>query len=274
LPAFLINHVVDEVAIGLPIKSLYEQIDNIVRLCEKQGIIIRFLSDIFNQKFAHLEAERFGEENFVSFYTGNLIGWPVQIKRVIDFFVSLISIIILSPLFLIISLGIRFTSTGPIFFIQERLGQNKRIFRLYKFRTMVPDAEKMITKLEHLNEVDGPAFKIRNDPRTTPFGRLLRKTSLDEVPQLINVLKGDMSIVGPRPLPVRDYNGFNHDWQRRRFSVRPGITCLWQINGRTNVSFWKWMELDLEYIDNWSLWLDLKIMAKTIPAVIKGTGAS
>ena len=139
---------------------------------------------------------------------------------------------------------------------------------------MVPDAEKLITQLEYLNEVDGPAFKIKDDPRVTGFGRFLRKTSIDELPQLINVLKGDMSIVGPRPLPLRDYKGFNHDWQRRRFSVRPGITCLWQISGRSNTSFEKWMELDMEYIDHWSPWLDFTILAKTIPAVIKGSGAA
>ena len=122
--------------------------------------------------------------------------------------------------------------------------------------------------------MDGPAFKIKNDPRITPFGRFLRKTSIDELPQLINVLRGDMSLVGPRPLPVRDYKGFSEDWQRRRFSVRPGITCLWQINGRSNTTFEKWMELDMQYIDNWSFWLDLTILIKTIPEALYGRGAS
>jgi lipopolysaccharide/colanic/teichoic acid biosynthesis glycosyltransferase len=137
---------------------------------------------------------------------------------------------------------------------------------------MVPDAEGQLREVEHLNEVSGPVFKIKNDPRLTRFGKFLRKTSIDELPQLFNVLKGEMSLVGPRPLPVRDYEGFEQDWQRRRCSVRPGITCLWQVNGRSSIPFEKWMELDMEYIDQWSLWMDFKILAKTIPAVLKGTG--
>jgi lipopolysaccharide/colanic/teichoic acid biosynthesis glycosyltransferase len=139
---------------------------------------------------------------------------------------------------------------------------------------MVPDAERLMPALESRNEVSGPVFKIRNDPRITPVGRFLRRTSIDELPQLINVLKGDMSLVGPRPLPVRDYEGFNEDWQRRRFSVKPGITCLWQVNGRSEISFDQWMLLDLQYMDEWSLWLDLKILARTVPAVMRGSGAA
>jgi lipopolysaccharide/colanic/teichoic acid biosynthesis glycosyltransferase len=138
---------------------------------------------------------------------------------------------------------------------------------------MVVDAEKQMEQLQHLNEVSGPVFKIKDDPRITPIGKFLRKTSIDELPQLFSVLKGDMSLVGPRPLPVRDYEGFNEDWQRRRFSVKPGITCLWQVQGRSTISFEKWMELDLQYIDKWSLWLDLQILVQTIPAVLKGSGA-
>src|SRR3990172_2802307 len=159
----------------------------------------------------------------------------------------------------------------PALFVQQRVGLNKRRFRLYKFRTMVPDAEKKLSELEHLNEASGPVFKIKQDPRITPLGRILRRTSIDELPQLLNVLKGDMSLVGPRPLPVRDYNGFDKDWHRRRFSVRPGMTCLWQVNGRSDVSFERWMELDMEYIDNWCLSLDIRILAKTIPAVLLGS---
>jgi len=169
---------------------------------------------------------------------------------------------------------IKLTSPGRVLFSQRRLGYNKRVFNIYKFRTMVEDAEQRIKQLAHLNEVSGPVFKIRNDPRITPIGRLLRRASIDEVPQLFNVLKGDMSLVGPRPLPARDYEGFNQDWQRRRFSVRPGLTCLWQINGRSSIPFEKWMQLDLQYIDKWSLWLDLEILIRTIPAVLKGTGAA
>jgi len=145
---------------------------------------------------------------------------------------------------------------------------------MYKFRTMVPNAETLLPGLQALNEVSGPVFKIRNDPRITVVGRVLRRTSLDELPQLFNVLRGEMSLVGPRPLPMRDYEGFSEDWQRRRFSVRPGITCLWQVNGRSNIAFDHWMKLDLQYVDQWSIWLDMKILAQTIPAVMKGAGAA
>jgi lipopolysaccharide/colanic/teichoic acid biosynthesis glycosyltransferase len=138
---------------------------------------------------------------------------------------------------------------------------------------MVTNAEELQKTLEHLNEIDGPVFKIKNDPRITPIGKFLRQTSLDELPQLYNVFKGDMSLVGPRPLPLRDCAGFNQDWHRRRFSVRPGVTCLWQISGRSSITFEKWMELDMAYINQWSLWLDLKILAATVPAILKQRGA-
>jgi lipopolysaccharide/colanic/teichoic acid biosynthesis glycosyltransferase len=154
------------------------------------------------------------------------------------------------------------------------VGLNKRQFVMYKFRTMIPNAEKAQEQLLALNEMTGPVFKIKNDPRVTPIGRFLRKTSLDELPQLWNVLTGDMSLVGPRAMSVRDYQFFSEDWQRRRFSVRPGITCLWQVNGRNSIPFEQWMQLDMQYIDKWSLWLDLKILARTIPAVLKGSGAA
>jgi lipopolysaccharide/colanic/teichoic acid biosynthesis glycosyltransferase len=154
-----------------------------------------------------------------------------------------------SPVFLAAAPAIKITSPGSVLFIQDRMGLNKRRFPLYKFRTMVPDAEKRQAELEGLNECKGAAFKIKNVPRITRIGKILRKTSIDELPQLINVLKGEMSLVGPRALPLRDYNNFSRDWHRRRFSVRPGITCLWQINGRSSIAFEKWMELDMKYID-------------------------
>ena len=144
---------------------------------------------------------------------------------------------------------------------------------MYKFRTMVANAEQRQAQLESLNEADGPIFKIKDDPRLTRIGKFLRKASIDELPQLLNVLKNDMRLVGPRPLDLRDYYGLQGDWLRRRFSVRPGITCLWQINGRSSVSFQEWMRLDMCYIDRWSITLDLEILAKTIPAVLRGTGA-
>jgi exopolysaccharide biosynthesis polyprenyl glycosylphosphotransferase len=272
-PSYLRAHVVDEVVIGLPVKSLYHEAAKIVALCEEQGIVVRYLSSLFNPRLANARAEEFGEEAVITFHSGILYGWPLIVKRLLDISVSAVLLILLIPLFLLTAPLIKLTSKGPVFFIQPRVGLNKHRFRLYKFRTMVPDAEERMEELEELNEMDGPVFKIRNDPRITPVGRFLRKTSIDELPQLFNVLKGDMSLVGPRPLPVRDYNGFDQDWERRRFSVRPGITCLWQINGRNDVSFQNWMELDMQYIDKWSFWLDIRILAKTIPAVLKGSGA-
>src|SRR5690606_23702383 len=156
----------------------------------------------------------------------------------------------------------------------DRYGYNRRLFRMYKFRTMTVGAEAMQEQLEHLNEARGPVFKIRDDPRITPIGRFLRRTSLDELPQLFNVLKGDMSLVGPRPLPKRDVNHFQDAWLMRRFSVLPGLTCLWQVSGRSNLGFDDWVTLDLAYIDRWSLRLDFLILLRTIPAVFKGTGAA
>src|SRR6202045_671475 len=201
-------------------------------------------------------------------------GWALLVKRILDIIISSGCIVFFLPLLLITAVLIKLTSAGPVFFIQKRVGLNKRVIKVWKFRTMVANAAQRQQALEHLNEVTGPVFKIMNDPRVTRLGKFLRKTSVDELPQLFNVLKGDMSLVGPRPLPVRDYEGFSEDWHRRRFSVRPGITCLWQVNGRTSIAFDQWMELDMQYIDRWSLWLDLKILAKTIPALLKGSGAA
>lgn len=274
-PAILREHVIDEVVVSLPMKSLYEQAARIVSLCEEQGVIVRFLENIlFDLQFSLAKSELFDKTPLLTIYPGAINGWMTLVKRAIDFSLSLALLIVFFPLLAFIALGIKLSSPGPVFFVQERVGLNKRRFRLFKFRTMVPDAEAKMAELEHLNELDGPVFKIKNDPRITKLGKILRKTSLDELPQLLNVLKGDMSLVGPRPMAVRDYNLFDQDWQRRRFSVLPGITCLWQINGRNNVSFEQWMQLDLQYIDQWTLWLDLKILAKTLPAVIRGEGAA
>jgi lipopolysaccharide/colanic/teichoic acid biosynthesis glycosyltransferase len=175
---------------------------------------------------------------------------------------------------LAIAATIRLTSPGPALFVQERYGLRKRLFRMYKFRTMVTDAEKLQPGLESQNEVQGPAFKIRNDPRITPLGRILRKTSLDELPQFLNVLNGEMSLVGPRPLPIRDVSRFDNASLMRRFSVKPGLTCLWQISGRGDGDFERWIELDLRYIDTWSLSLDMEILARTVPSVLAGRGAA
>lgn len=275
LPSFLRKNIIDEVMIVLPMKSAYHQAASIIKLCGEQGIIVRIHPSIFDLKMARSKTEQFEEDLIITLFPGAMtMGWPILIKRIIDIAISLILLILLAIPFLIIAFLIKLTSSGPIFFVQERVGFNKRKFKLYKFRTMIPTAEQKLSELKHLNEVSGPVFKIKNDPRITRFGKILRRTSVDELPQLINVLKGDMSLVGPRPLPVRDYEGFKQDWHRRRFCVRPGITCLWQVNGRNSIPFEKWMHLDMQYIDRWSLWLDLKILVKTIPAVLKGTGAS
>jgi exopolysaccharide biosynthesis polyprenyl glycosylphosphotransferase len=272
-PAFLRERVVDEVVIALPMKSMYAQAARVAALCEEQGIIVRLLANFFNLKLARSRAEEFEHVSVITLGSSSMAGWQLLGKRLLDFSASLVSLILFTPLFLVTALLIKLTSPGPVFFIQERLGLNKRRFRLFKFRTMVQGAEHRLAELAHLNEASGPVFKIKNDPRLTRVGKFLRKTSIDELPQLFNVLKGDMSLVGPRPLPLRDYQGFDQDWQRRRFSVRPGITCLWQINGRSSTPFEKWMELDMLYIDHWSLGLDLKILAKTLPAVLRGVGA-
>lgn len=274
LPDFLRDNVVDEVVMALPVRSLYARASQIASLCDEQGITLRFLPNIFNSKVAWPRAEELEGDYLITHAAGPGEGWPVVVKRIIDFTVSLTLIVLLSPLFLLVAILMKLYSPGPVFFVQTRLGLNKRRFAIYKFRTMVPNAEQKMQDLEEFNEVSGPVFKIKNDPRITPIGKFLRKTSIDELPQLFNVLRGEMSLVGPRPLPVRDYEGFDQDWQRRRFSVIPGITCLWQVNGRSSIDFEKWMELDMQYIDEWSLWLDLKILAQTIPAVLKGSGAA
>jgi exopolysaccharide biosynthesis polyprenyl glycosylphosphotransferase len=274
LAEFLRHNVVDEVAIYVPLRSFYEHAAQMAALCEQQGIIMRFDSDLFNLKIARPRTTVFGGDEPQLAQSVSLKGHAFFLKRAIDILVSSVVLVLFAPLLLAIALMIRFTSPGPILFGQVRLGFNKRRFTMYKFRSMVPDAERIQEELLHLNEMSGPVFKMRNDPRVTPMGRILRKTSLDELPQLFNVLKGEMSLVGPRALSVRDYQLFNEDWQRRRFSVPPGITCLWQIHGRNSIPFERWMELDMQYIDKWSLWLDLKILARTIPAVLKGSGAA
>lgn len=278
LPGFLRRNVVDEVMIALPIRSFHEHASRIAELCEQQGIVVRIMSDFFDLKGTRPVAEDFGDGALISHYSSPaILGWPIMIKRIIDIIVSASALILLLPVLIATAILIKLTSPGPVFFIQKRVGLNKRVFDIFKFRTMVVDAEDRLADLEHRNEVSGPVFKIKMDPRVTPLGRFLRKTSIDELPQLINVFKGDMSLVGPRPLQLRDYELFTAagpDWQRCRFSVRPGITCLWQVNGRSSIPFEEWMELDQQYVRKWSLWLDFQILAKTIPAVLKGSGAA
>jgi exopolysaccharide biosynthesis polyprenyl glycosylphosphotransferase len=277
LPSYVRRNIVDEVVLALPIRSFHGFASEIASACEQQGIIVRFLPNIFDLKEARQRADEFDGHATISHESTITDFWGLAIKRTIDIVVSLTAILLISPVMLLAALLVKLTSPGPIFFVQKRLGLNKRMFHIYKFRTMVMDAEERLKDIEHQNEANGPVFKIKRDPRITLVGAFLRKTSIDELPQLFNVLKGEMSLVGPRPLQVRDYELFEtycQDWQRKRFSVRPGITCLWQVMGRSSTTFEKWMELDLQYIRTWSLWLDLEILAKTVPAVLKGSGAA
>ena len=269
----LSDNVIDEVIICLPIKTFYDRMESIAAIAEEQGITVRIHSDLFNLKLARAIPGELGEVPILSLYTTSLSEWQRFAKNSIDFTGALILLITSAPLLLLISLLIKLTSPGSVFYVQERVGLNKRRFRMYKFRTMGVDADAKQAKLESMNEANGPVFKMKNDPRVTKFGKWLRKTSLDELPQLFNVLLGDLSLVGPRPLPERDFRKFDQFWFNRRFSVKPGITCIWQISGRSETSFDQWILQDLEYIDKWSLGLDFKILFKTIPAVVRGTGA-
>lgn len=272
---YVINHVVDEVLITLPIATFYQEASRIVKICQNHGIVVHFLPgfDFLNIGSSAAILKTLEEEPVITLLPPPMRGWQLAAKRTIDVVGTTILIILLGPVFALVAVLIKLTSKGPIFFVQNRVGLNKRKFLMLKFRTMVNNAEELQKTLEHLNEASGPVFKMENDPRITPLGSLLRRTSLDELPQLFNVLRGDMSLVGPRPLPLRDYAGFDQDWHRRRFSVRPGITCLWQVRGRSSISFERWMELDMEYINNWSLWLDLKILMQTVPAILAQRGA-
>lgn len=265
---------VDEVVISLPIKSFYATIAKLIDICEELGLVVRLPADFFKSRLVNAYVDEFQDIPVLTLRAPGPPGASVLIKRAIDFGVSLIALVLLSPAFAIIAVLIKFSSRGPVFFVQERVGKGQKRFHMIKFRTMRADAELLQQELEEQNEVKGAAFKIENDPRVTTVGRVLRKLSLDELPQLINVLRGEMSLVGPRPLPLRDVERIQNVWQHRRFCVKPGLTCLWQINGRHKIGFEHWMELDLEYIDNWSMSLDLDILLKTVPAVLRGTGAS
>jgi exopolysaccharide biosynthesis polyprenyl glycosylphosphotransferase len=274
LAEFLRHNVVDEAAIYLPMRSYYEHASQLVSQCEMHGIAIRFSSQSFNVRGRQVQAQDLDEHSHTLAISGSPELWQALVKRTLDCVLSTVLLIVIGPFFVLIAALIKLTSNGPVFFSQVRVGLNKRQFRMYKFRTMVAEAEQLQDQLLSMNEMKGPAFKMKNDPRITPLGKILRKTSIDELPQLLNVLKGDMSLVGPRAMSLRDYQLFDQDWQRRRFSVKPGITCLWQVRGRNSVPFETWMELDMQYIDKWSLWLDLKILAQTVPAVLRGTGAA
>ncbi|MEM7349856.1 MAG: sugar transferase [Acidobacteriota bacterium] len=274
LSRYLSEHVVDEVVVALPVSKSYTESSRILSICEVQGITVRFLWQFFEPKLSKAKIESFQNVPVLTLESGSTSNGQQLAKRLIDVFVSATLLIALAPLFLLTALAVKLASRGPVLFVQERVGFRKRTFRLFKFRTMVPDAERRLAELEHLNEVSGPVFKIKNDPRVTRIGAFLRRTSIDELPQLWNVFRGDMSLVGPRPLPIRDFRGFEEDRHRRRFSVPPGLTCLWQVSGRSSIQFEQWMQLDLQYIDHWSLWLDLKLLFWTIPVVLAGCRGS
>lgn len=252
----------------------FEQIEYVIQACELEGIEVWLIADFFSTQISRTSLDEVAGRPLLVFRTTPEVSWHNLAKQLMDFCGAFILLLILCPLFLAIAVAIKFAAPGPVFFKQKRSGLSGAPFTLYKFRTMVTNAEQFKQELAAMNEMSGPVFKVTNDPRVTPIGKFLRKWSLDELPQLFNVLRGEMSLVGPRPLPVDEVQRFDNLAHRRRLSVKPGLTCLWQIKGRNQISdFKEWVRLDLEYIDNWTLWLDLKILLLTIPAVLRGTGA-
>jgi exopolysaccharide biosynthesis polyprenyl glycosylphosphotransferase len=266
------QNVVDEVIFASSKQDL-AKMEELFLICEEEGVKTRVTLNAFPHLFARIYLEELQHIPLLTFSTTPNEEFALFIKRLMDIIISAVLLILLLPVLAIISILIKLESKGPVFFKQVRSGLNGRRFTLLKFRSMVADAEDMKRELLYLDETDGPVFKIANDPRVTKIGRFIRKTSIDELPQLINVLKGDMSLVGPRP-PVPEEVERYERWQRRRLSMKPGITCIWQVSGRSAIGFKRWMDMDLEYIDKWSLGLDIKILLKTIPAVLSGKGAS
>jgi exopolysaccharide biosynthesis polyprenyl glycosylphosphotransferase len=271
--ALVSGRAIDCVLIALPVKTCCEDIERVIGICERIGVESQFFPHLL---FPVSKARSALDQDMgIPAVRLQLVAddGRLVVKRVIDILGAVAGLVVLSPVMLLCALAIKLTSRGPIFFAQTRYGFNRRQFRMLKFRTMVENAEQLQAMLEPLNEVRGPMFKIRADPRITRIGRILRKTSLDELPQLVNVLKGEMSLVGPRPMSIRDVMQFNETSLMRRFSVKPGLTGLWQVTGRSNADFENCMSLDMTYIDNWSLMLDVRILLKTVPVVLSGSGA-
>lgn len=272
IPRLIQDNVIDEIVFIVP-RSWLNKIEDIMLFCENAGLKVHVAVNLFDLKFSRAKQTDLHGFPLLAFEsTPEKLG-HLFLKRICDFILSGVALVILAPVFIIITVIIKMSSDGPVFYKQLRCGLYGRKFNFYKFRTMIKDAESKLKDLLIYNEMKGPVFKMANDPRVTGIGKWLRKFSLDELPQLWNVLKGDMSLVGPRPPLPHEVENYDN-WQRRRLSMRPGITCLWQISGRNEiVDFNEWMKLDLQYIDNWSLWLDLKILFKTIPVVLLGVGA-
>ncbi|MEQ1750344.1 MAG: sugar transferase [Prosthecobacter sp.] len=253
----------------------FSKIEEAVQACEMEGVEAWIAADFFQTAIARPTFDMLGGRLMLVFHSTPQISWSLCFKNVLDRVIALLLLILSLPFWLVAMIGIKMSSKGPIFFRQERSGLYGKPFMMWKFRTMLIDAESQRAALESQNEMDGPVFKITHDPRIFSFGRWLRRMSIDELPQLLNILRGEMSLVGPRPLPVYEIQKIEKHAQRRRLSVKPGLTCLWQITGRNGIrNFDEWVALDLKYIDNWSLWLDAKILALTLPAVLRGVGAS
>ena len=254
--------------------SQFNRIEQAIGACEVEGVPAWLVANFIQTSIAKPDFDAFAGRPMLVFRSTPEVSWALLMKRVIDWVGAFVALVILALPMLVVALIIRATSKGSAIFRQQRAGQHGKPFTMYKFRSMSDDAEQRHADLLPFNQMHGPVFKVHNDPRVTPFGRWLRRTSFDETPQLLNVLMGDMSLVGPRPLPLYEVEKFENTAQRRRLSVKPGLTCLWQIRGRNEVNdFRDWVKLDLEYIDKWSLGLDFKILVRTVPAVVFGLGA-
>ena len=271
LPKLLETRVVDEVVMVVP-RSWLKEIEKCVFYCEAVGVPATLSTDFFDLEIASGVPKELDGFTYLTFETRRLKDPELLVKRTLDLILSVFFLVLLSPVFFLVAFFVKVSSDGPVFFRQVRSGMNGRVFNLFKFRSMIQGAEHRLEELKALNEMSGPVFKLENDPRLTKVGRFLRKTSLDEIPQFWNVLKGDMSIVGPRP-PLPSEVDKYQPWQRRRLSMKPGITCIWQVSGRNKIDFDDWMRLDLHYIDRWSLWLGFKIILMTVRAVLTTRGA-
>ncbi len=272
LAELLRRHVIDEVIFAVSKEEL-ARLEDTFLVCEQEGVKTRLSLSFFPHVISRVSLERLREMPLLTFSTTPENEYLMLLKRLVDFLMAALLVVLLSPLLLLLAALIRLTSKGAILYRQTRCGLGGRKFTLYKFRSMRADADLLKEELEHLNEMDGPVFKMKNDPRCTQIGRWMRRLSLDELPQLFNILKGDMSFVGPRPPLPEEVERYER-WQRRRLRMQPGLTCLWALEGRNQLDFKRWMELDLEYIDHWSPLLDWKILIKTIPVVLLGRGAS